>query len=74
MLKVADKYVVFDLHKAKETFMDVKNSFAVSGASTLKAQSTQTENPEEVIGVEETDPLMLTSFLQNCMKFLRYQK
>lgn len=43
--KAADKDVGFNLNKAKETFMEEKRSFADTGASTSKVQSTRTEKP-----------------------------
>lgn len=54
--------------------MEVKKNFTDSGASTSKAQSKRREKLEEVINAQETDPLMLTSFLHTCMELLRDQK
>ena len=72
--KVDDKDVGFYLNKAKETFMEAKRSFMDTGASTSKAFSTRTKKLEEVHTMQETDPSLLTSFLQTCMKLLRDQK
>ena len=72
--KATDKDTKFDLHKEKETLMEVKKSFVDSWASTSTNQNAQTEKPEEVITAQETDPSVLKSFLQTCMKLLRDQK
>ena len=49
----------FDLERAKETFMEAKKSFV--DASTPESK----DRPEP-----EMDPLMLTMFLETCMKLL----
>lgn len=43
--KTTNKDDEFDLHKAKETFMEVKKSFVDSGASTSENQSAQMDKP-----------------------------
>lgn len=72
--KAANKDVGFDLNKEKETFMEAKRRFADIGASTSRAQNICTGKPAEISIAQETDPSLLTSFLQTCMKLLRDQK
>lgn len=54
--------------------MEVKKRFLDSRVSTLKNQSAWIEKPEEFIVAHETDPLVLTPFLQTYMNLLRDQK
>jgi len=72
--KVVDKDVGFNLNKEKETFMEAKRSFTDAGASTSRAQNMCMKKPEGVSTTQETDPSLVTSFLQTCMKLLRHQK
>lgn len=53
----------FDLERAKETFMEAKRSFADASTSGSKDRLES-----------EMDPLMLTTFLETCMKLLHNSK
>lgn len=57
--KTPTKEAEFDLEHAKETFMETKKSFADDYTSESK------DRPEP-----KTDPSMLTTFLETCMKLL----
>jgi len=61
--KSPEKETGFDLEHAKETFMEVKKSFAK--AFTSRSQ----EKP-----AKEMDPSMITMFLETCVKLLRNSK
>jgi len=61
--KALTKEVEFDLERAKETFREAKKSFDDASTSGSKDRSEL-----------EMDPSMLTTFLETCMKLLRYSK
>lgn len=61
--KAPEKESGFDLEHAKETFIEVKKSFAEASTS---------GNQDKTI--EEMDPSMITTFLKSCMKLLRDSK
>ena len=62
--KFPKKKVVFDLERAKETFMEAKKSFAKESTSGSQNKVLETSGPAEV------DPSVLTTFLETCMKLL----
>ena len=66
--KSLDKEFHFDLERPKEMFMGVKKIFV--GASTLGSQDKLLETSMPT----ETDPSVLTTFLETCMKLLRDSK
>jgi len=61
--KAPTKQPEFDFERAKETFMESKKSFEEVSTSGSKDQTEL-----------EMDPSMLTTFLETCMKLLRYNK
>ena len=66
--KAPTKQLEFDLEHVKETFMEVKKSFAEASASGSHNKPPDTNAPIEV------DPSVLTTFLETCMKLLRHSK
>jgi len=61
--KAPAKEAEFDLERARETFKEVKKSFAEASTSRRK------DKPDQ-----EMDPSILTIFLETCMKLLRDSK
>jgi len=75
--KFGEKNAEFDLHREKETFMEARESFMGPGASRSQNQMSivsRKDKPKDTIATQDSDPMMLKSFPQTCMKLLWNQK
>lgn len=66
--KAPEKEVGFDLNHAKQTFMEAKKRFVE--ASTLGSE----DKVKETSVLAKVDPLVLTTFLETCIKLLHDSK